>query len=913
MSNQSNIIITSELVDAYIICPVKPFLIVGNVQKSRSEYQQLELRICSEYNKSAKREIESHEEDIYPRHGKLLTEEDLQKGYSFFFDTSMAIDNYSSSCNGLIKAKGKSTFGDFHYEPLLFLRYSGVNNVIKLSLAFQVYVLSKIQNFTPHNATVIQSQSHKKKRINLAQSNISIREIIKDLKKCLQSNDIPQIHLNSNCAFCEFEQYCRKMAKEADHLSLLRGITSKEVFRHNKNGIFTVTQLSYTFRPRRRPKRAKPATPPHSFPLKALALREKQVYIHGKPILPAAQTRIYLDVEGIPGKQFDYLIGILVDNDSDNLDFRYFWAESEKDQRTIYKKILDTLKSYKKSKIYHFGTYENQMVKRMMRSLSDDYADEISNIKKKFVNVLTLIYSHIYFPTYSNSLKEIAKFLGYQWYDKRIDGLQSIVLRDRWERTSNDKIKKSLINYNRDDCFALKLVVDYLNIHLSPDALSNKQNKKGDRCNIVNTKELYAQTKTHRFGKAKFSSPELGFVNKCAYFDYQREKVYARTNKLLRKITSRNIRKNKKIKPNRKVEINVKKCMHCNSRKIIERVKLHKITIDLKFFAGGAKKWISEYHSWRYFCRKCKKTFQPVDFPADRFTYGEGLIAWCIYFNVIGGQSLSKVKDSLFDVFSITVSQPTVQRFKARLVEQLSGMAEEIQDELMKSSMLHVDETEVKLRKTKGYVWVFCNMDTVLFQYRESRKANFLGDMLLEFQGVLISDFFTGYDSLPCPQQKCLIHLIRDMNEDLRKNPFDHEFKELLNNFAKLIQEIVKTIDKFGLKKRNLNKHRITVSKFFKFVTDKQYSHDVSKKYQKRFEKYGARLFTFLDYDGVPWNNNNVEHAIKAFAKYRRFADGRLTEKSINDYLVLLSVFQTCEYRNIDVLQFLLSKNRKLC
>jgi hypothetical protein len=72
--------------------------------------------------------------------------------------------------------------------------------------------------------------------------------------------------------------------------------------------------------------------------------------------------------------------------------------------------------------------------------------------------------------------------------------------------------------------------------------------------------------------------------------------------------------------------------------------------------------------------------------------------------------------------------------------------------------------------------------------------------------------------------------------------------------------------------------------------------------------KYGSRLFTFLDYDGVPWNNNNAEHAIKGFARVRRFADGRFTEESIREYLVMLSVAETCEYQNIEVLEFLLAQ-----
>jgi hypothetical protein len=70
------------------------------------------------------------------------------------------------------------------------------------------------------------------------------------------------------------------------------------------------------------------------------------------------------------------------------------------------------------------------------------------------------------------------------------------------------------------------------------------------------------------------------------------------------------------------------------------------------------------------------------------------------------------------------------------------------------------------------------------------------------------------------------------------------------------------------------------------------------------------KLFTFLDHDGVPWNHTNAEHAIKRFAKYRRQADGCFTERSLQEYLVLASVFETCEFNNVNILKFLLSKER---
>jgi len=81
---------------------------------------------------------------------------------------------------------------------------------------------------------------------------------------------------------------------------------------------------------------------------------------------------------------------------------------------------------------------------------------------------------------------------------------------------------------------------------------------------------------------------------------------------------------------------------------------------------------------------------------------------------------------------------------------------------------------------------------------------------------------------------------------------------------------------------------------------------------KKRIMKYRGDLFTFLDYDGIPWNNNNAEHAVKHFAKYRRLANGRFAERGLRDYLKLLSVYETCKYKGVRFLEFLLSKERDI-
>ncbi len=61
---------------------------------------------------------------------------------------------------------------------------------------------------------------------------------------------------------------------------------------------------------------------------------------------------------------------------------------------------------------------------------------------------------------------------------------------------------------------------------------------------------------------------------------------------------------------------------------------------------------------------------------------------------------------------------------------------------------------------------------------------------------------------------------------------------------------------------------------------------------KKRIGKNREKLFVFLDCDGVPWNNNNAEHAVRAFTRLRNTMASS-TPKGTADYCILLSVQQT--------------------
>jgi predicted nucleic acid-binding protein len=132
------------------------------------------------------------------------------------------------------------------------------------------------------------------------------------------------------------------------------------------------------------------------------------------------------------------------------------------------------------------------------------------------------------------------------------------------------------------------------------------------------------------------------------------------------------------------------------------------------------------------------------------------------------------------------------------------------------------------------------------------------------------------------------------------------------DGFASLVKPIIETVDRYGLKCRFMKKHKRFVERFYRWLTKTHFETELGVAYKKRFEKNREKLFTFMDYDDVPWNNNAAEHAIKAFATLRRIFGGSSSERGIQDYLILLSVCETCRYRGLNFWDFLNSRYKDI-
>ena len=187
----------------------------------------------------------------------------------------------------------------------------------------------------PVHGIIWHGKECKATRVRLNADLRKTERLLRDLKEMCNAESPPMLMLNDHCQICDFRQRCHALAVQEDNLSLLRGMGEKEINTENKKGIFTVTQFSYTFRPRRKNKRAVHSPRKHHHSLQALAIRENTVFVAQKPDMPLAKTLVYLDVEGIPDRDNYYLIGIRVTTGDAACDHS-FWAESDKDEEAIW-------------------------------------------------------------------------------------------------------------------------------------------------------------------------------------------------------------------------------------------------------------------------------------------------------------------------------------------------------------------------------------------------------------------------------------------------------------------------------------------------------------------------------------------------------------------------------------------------
>lgn len=240
-------------------------------------------------------------------------------------------------------------------------------------------------------------------------------------------------------------------------------------------------------------------------------------------------TPVCIDVEGLPDRDFYYLIGVRI-KAGDSVVQHSLWADSLSDEGSIWREFLSKLIEVENPVLIHYGSFETVFLKRMrQRYGAPPNGSLVAKALESPLNLLSVIFGQIYFPTYSNGLKDIAGWLGFKWSDEDVSGVHSISWRDTWEQTKTSLAKEKLIAYNLEDCAALELVTRAV-AQACRQAI-RPSSEAPQSLEIVVADNL--DSKVSLWPRFRSSIDGFETINKAARCDYQRDTIYVRSDSKL--------------------------------------------------------------------------------------------------------------------------------------------------------------------------------------------------------------------------------------------------------------------------------------------------------------------------------------------------------------------------------------------
>lgn len=313
----------------------------------------------------------------------------------------------------------------------------------------------------------------------------------------------------------------------------------------------------------------------------------------------------------------------------------------------------------------------------------------------------------------------------------------------------------------------------------------------------------------------------------------------------------------------------------------------------------------TRYKHYEYWCGYCRASVIAPHAP-DEIPYGHlgprtlSVIAMLKYHAVLPG---NKIKAVLEDLCGLKVSEGAIAQALQRLGRYLGEDAGVILTKIRAAAYKHADETGWKINGKNHWLWAFVTEMWAHYAIRKGRGSKIPREILGDpVEGILISDFYSAYGKLKGRKQKCLVHLKREMKECRGKDPPEEyrapyrKLRRILSDAARLEKERSGMDGVVFLRRRRRLKERLTDFACAPY-RDKNW-----KRLAKRLLKHEDEMFTFLDFAGLPKDNNQAERLIRPHVILRNRSFQNRTEKGAEAHEKLTSVINSLILQKRDAL-----------
>ena len=281
--------------------------------------------------------------------------------------------------------------------------------------------------------------------------------------------------------------------------------------------------------------------------------------------------------------------------------------------------------------------------------------------------------------------------------------------------------------------------------------------------------------------------------------------------------------------------------------------------------------------------------------------YGNSIRALCVVLTNYAYVGIDKTHKILRDLFSVPISGGTIKNIMHQFASKTDHTIAEIKKNLLKSPILNVDETGVRVAGRTQWVHVASNSKYTLVSVHKKRgkEGTTAGGVLPEYTRTAIHDCWKAYFGFDkCKHALCCAHLLRELNALIESGmSWAVDMKALLLEMKNVVDRY-KDNDKLELSRYYREKFKARYDTVLANAKSEITPSATRKKSKaenllKRLEEYRVEITRFTEDFDVPFDNNQAERDIRNVKVKQKVSGGFRTEDGAEDFVKTSSVIAT--------------------
>lgn len=309
---------------------------------------------------------------------------------------------------------------------------------------------------------------------------------------------------------------------------------------------------------------------------------------------------------------------------------------------------------------------------------------------------------------------------------------------------------------------------------------------------------------------------------------------------------------------------------------------------------------VTRYHTSSGYCRHCRRRVesrheeQPPAADLPHGQLGLNALAAAAALKHDAGLPYRKVAWVLRDLCGLSVSHGALVKQVRRLGPWLGDSQAAIEAKLREGPHVHADETGWRVNGVSHWLWALTSPDCTLYRVELRRSGEVVRAVLGErYAGHLVSDFLPTYGKLPYKSQKCVPHLLRDIERSCQRSPpfAATAFCKKLKRAAKDLLRLKRRWDELGDDAYCMRASRLG-DRLDNLARTQSDDPDV-RRLAKRLNRHAGGLAEFLLVKDLPGDNNPAERAIRPAVLIRKVSGGHRGPTTATAAATVMSVLRT--------------------